>query len=105
MKISEFQQLIHDQYFDKDNGRGSDATFVWFIEEVGELARAMKGQDPANLREEFADVLAWLVSLASIHGVDIEAAAKEKYGQGCPRCLKTPCACGERQERDDDSNG
>jgi NTP pyrophosphatase (non-canonical NTP hydrolase) len=96
MMISEFQKLIYDQYFEKDNGRGVEGTFLWFVEEVGELARAIKNDDEANLREEFADVLAWLTSLASIKGVDLEAAAAAKYGAGCPRCAATPCACPPR---------
>jgi NTP pyrophosphatase (non-canonical NTP hydrolase) len=98
MKISEFQELIRDQYFEKDNARGIDATFMWFVEEVGELSRALKGNDPVNLREEFADVLAWLTSMASIKGVDLQAAAQEKYGKGCPRCSKTPCDCRHRND-------
>jgi NTP pyrophosphatase (non-canonical NTP hydrolase) len=97
MKISDFQALIHDQYFDKDNGRGLDATFIWFVEEVGELARALKSDDPQNLREEFADVLAWLASMASIKGINLEQAAIDKYGKGCPRCLNTPCDCAHRE--------
>jgi NTP pyrophosphatase (non-canonical NTP hydrolase) len=38
-------------------------------------------------------VLAWLSTLASIAGVDLEAAARKKYEAGCPRCKETPCAC------------
>lgn len=97
MKVSEFQKLIYDQFFDKDNARGVDGTFLWMIEEVGELARGLKSGDEENLREEFADVFAWLCSLASIKGIDLEQAARDKYGQGCPRCAATPCACGERR--------
>ncbi len=53
---------------------------MWFIEEVGELSHALARQnDPANIREEFADVLAWLCTLANINGVDLEAAVREKY--------------------------
>ena len=43
--------------------------------------------------EEFADVFAWLATLASISGVDLEAAACAKYGAGCPRCGGKPCRC------------
>ena len=100
MKISEFQELIEKIYFERDQSRGSDATFRWFVEEVGELARALSGRggnDPEsaalNLREEFADVLAWLSTLSSIHGVDLEAAARAKYATGCPKCSTTPCSC------------
>ena len=97
MKISEFQKLIEDVYFDKDSERGLMGTFAWFVEEVGELARELRsGGDMGRLQEEFADVLAWLSTLASLAGVDLEEAA-EKYGQGCPKCHRTPCTCSENR--------
>jgi NTP pyrophosphatase (non-canonical NTP hydrolase) len=87
-----FQRQIEDLYGDRDRDRGIDGTFVWFVEEVGELARALKGTDPANLREEFADVLAWLTTLASLAGVEMADAA-QRYAPGCPRCGDSPCTC------------
>jgi NTP pyrophosphatase (non-canonical NTP hydrolase) len=94
VKISEFQKKIEAIYFEKDKGRGLPATYMWFAEEVGELTRALRrGDDRDNLEEEFADVLAWLSSLASISGVDLQAAALKKYEKGCPYCHATPCAC------------
>jgi len=87
-----FQETIEQLYGDRDRLRGVDGTFVWFVEEVGELARALKGSDPRNLGEEFADVLAWLTTLASLAGIRMEDAAS-RYGAGCPRCGETPCAC------------
>jgi len=96
MKISEFQKRIEEIYFARDSARGRDGTFVWFVEEVGELAKALarpRQDGGQNVREEFADVLAWLATLASIAGVDLEVAAIEKYSQGCPKCKAVPCAC------------
>jgi NTP pyrophosphatase (non-canonical NTP hydrolase) len=76
-----FQAQIEALYYEKDAARGWEGTFVWFVEEVGELARALhRDDDPANLAEEFADVAAWLVSLASLKGVDMGLAAR-KYGK------------------------
>jgi NTP pyrophosphatase (non-canonical NTP hydrolase) len=96
--VREFQKLIEDVYGSKDRARGLAGTFLWFVEETGELARALKRGEPnsPNLREEFADVFAWLSTLASIAGVDLAAAALEKYGKGCPRCAASPCACAEK---------
>ena len=94
MRIQEFQKLIEDIYFQRDSARGRDRTFAWFVEEVGELSRAlMRGKDSKNLREEFADVLAWLATLASLSGVSLEEVAGEKYGRGCPKCASKPCSC------------
>jgi NTP pyrophosphatase (non-canonical NTP hydrolase) len=97
VEVREFQELIERIYLTKDRARGIDGTFRWFAEEVGELARAVRHQDKGALTGEFADVFAWLASLASQSGIDLESAATEKYGQGCPKCQKTPCACAEAQ--------
>jgi len=78
MTIAEFQKWIYDRYYPTDSARGTPATFMWFIEEVGELATALAGKDQANKEEEFADVLAWLCTLANINGVSLEHAI-EKY--------------------------
>ena len=94
MGLAEFQRLIERIYFERDSGRGLHATYMWFAEEVGELTRALRRDNRENLEEEFADVLAWLVTLASITGVDIAKAAAEKYRTGCPCCNSIPCACG-----------
>ncbi|MEW6201551.1 MAG: MazG nucleotide pyrophosphohydrolase domain-containing protein [bacterium] len=94
MKISEFQELIREIYFDRDSRRGMEGTFMWLVEEIGELANALKRGNEIEMREEFSDVLAWLVSLASICGIDMERAI-EKYAGGCPKCGSTPCACPE----------
>ena len=92
MKIGEFQKLIEQIYFEKDSARGVDGTFRWFVEEVGELARCLRSEDTKKRNEEFADVFAWLVSLASLSGVDM-ATSTEKYRNGCPKCHKIPCQC------------
>jgi NTP pyrophosphatase (non-canonical NTP hydrolase) len=88
-----FQRLIEDIYFARDHARGLEGTTLWFVEEVGELVRALRRQERRNLEEEFADVYAWLATLASLQGVDLEAVSRAKYAGGCPRCRKAPCAC------------
>jgi NTP pyrophosphatase (non-canonical NTP hydrolase) len=93
MRIGEFQKRIEDIYFQRDSKRGLAGTHMWFCEEVGELTRALRRNRREELEGEFADVFAWLVSMASIAGVDVEAAALKKYDQGCPRCHGTPCRC------------
>ena len=77
MTIAEFQRLIERIYLDKDARRGLAGTFMWFAEETGELARALRAGDEQQTQAEFADVLAWLATLASIAGVDLEHAARE----------------------------
>lgn len=83
LTFAAFQKLIRDRYHATDSARGTPGTFMWLIEEVGELATSLQenapGKDPTpaqrqNLEEEFADVIAWLTTLANIHGVDLERA-------------------------------
>lgn len=95
MTLHEFQDLIERTYFRKDSERGVPGTFLWFVEEVGELARAIKRGERDNLVEEFSDVLAWLATLASLQGIRLDEAAA-RYAGGCPRCHAIPCACAER---------
>lgn len=93
MRIADFQKRIEDIYYERDAKRGLAGTHMWFCEEVGELTRALRRDQKHELEGEFADVLAWLSTLASIAGVDLEEAARRKYGDGCPRCKGTPCKC------------
>lgn len=93
MKIAEFQDLIRRTYHERDVKRGLDKDFLWLTEEVGELAEAVRERDRGKVLEEVADVLAWLCTVASISGVDVQEAALAKYGKGCPRCGAIPCGC------------
>ena len=93
MRIAEFQKRIEDIYLERDRARGLSGTHMWFCEEVGELTRALRRGKQEELEGEFADVLAWLSTLASILGIDLEKAAAGKYAEGCPRCAGTPCRC------------
>jgi NTP pyrophosphatase (non-canonical NTP hydrolase) len=79
LTLDEFQKLVSSRYEAADRARGTPKTFLWFIEEGGELATALNGEDRANLREEFADVLAWLCTLANINDVNLAGAVAEKY--------------------------
>jgi len=92
MTLREFQRQIDATYGARDRARGVDGTFRRLVEEVGELARALRDGDPRTLEEETSDVLAWTVTIASLRGVDVERAAS-RYANGCPKCGATPCAC------------
>ncbi len=98
MTLTELQNLIRELYGDKDSRRGVEGTFMWFMEEVGVLSGALRGERTDNLELEFADVLAWLATLANIAGVDLEAAVQRKYGRGCPGCGRQPCVCARAEK-------
>lgn len=98
ISLRDFQQLIREMYLEKDQARGVDGTFMWLMEEVGELAAALREGTHAELAAEFADVLAWLTTIANVAGVDLTAAVTEKYGSGCPGCGLLVCTCDDAEK-------
>ena len=96
--LAQLQQVIRDTFDAKDRRRGMEGTFMWFMEEVGELATALRSGSPRERAEEFADVLAWLATLANAVEVDLEAAVQAKYGTGCPGCGQIPCVCEQAEK-------
>ncbi len=93
MHIHEFQEMMRRLYFHRDSERGVKGTFDWLVDELGELGEALKGNDREATEREFADVIAWLASLANITGIDLERAAINKYSGKCPKCQQSPCQC------------
>ena len=91
--LGEFQQLIRTMYFEKDVTRGVEGTFMWLMEEIGELATALRNGTHEEQTLEFADVLAWLTTIANVAGVDLTEAVMRKYGSGCPGCGQLVCTC------------
>jgi NTP pyrophosphatase (non-canonical NTP hydrolase) len=93
LSLRALQQQIRRMYGAKDEARGDAATFLWLTEEFGELATALRSGSDDELALEMADVLAWLVTLANVRGIDLEAAVLKKYGVACPGCRAVPCVC------------
>jgi NTP pyrophosphatase (non-canonical NTP hydrolase) len=93
LSLAGLQELIGRMYSPKDEARGIDGTFMWLMEEVGELAAALREGTQAERASEFADVLAWLATIANVAGVDLGRAVHEKYGRGCPGCGQMVCRC------------
>lgn len=96
--LAEFQRLIREMYFEKDVARGIDGTFMWLIEEVGELASALRNGTHEERTGEFADVLAWLATIANVAEVDLSEAVARKYGSGCPGCGRFVCTCADAEK-------
>ena len=93
VSLADLQRLIRNMYYEKDVARGIDGTFMWLMEEVGELATALRGGTHEERLGEFADVLAWLATIANVAGVDLSEAVSRKYGTGCPGCGHLVCTC------------
>ena len=80
-------------YFNRDKKRGVPATFNWLRDELDELYEALQESNIEAVKEEFADVMAWLSSLANITNVNLEKAVLKKYNYFCPKCGTSPCSC------------
>ncbi|MEQ9714801.1 MAG: MazG nucleotide pyrophosphohydrolase domain-containing protein [Candidatus Asgardarchaeum sp.] len=96
MHTSELQEMMYNIYFKRDRQRGIEKTFMWLVEEIGELAKAILKGDRESQKEEIADVFAWLLSLANLLNINLEKVLIEKYPNKCPRCGKNPCSCLEK---------
>ncbi|MDP9019732.1 MAG: pyrophosphohydrolase [Actinomycetota bacterium] len=92
MQLDAFQELMARTYGQRDRGRGTAASLAWLVEEVGELARAVRKGDQAEQLAEVGDVLAWLASIADQLGLSLDEAAR-RYAGGCPHCETLPCSC------------
>jgi NTP pyrophosphatase (non-canonical NTP hydrolase) len=98
VSLADLQALIRKMYFEKDQARGVEGTFLWLMEEIGELATALRSGTHQERLEEFADVLAWLATIANVAGVDLSEAIAQKYGSGCPGCGQYVCRCPDSEK-------
>jgi NTP pyrophosphatase (non-canonical NTP hydrolase) len=98
VSLSDFQLLIRRMYHEKDVARGVEGTFMWLMEEIGELATALRSGSHEERVGEFADVLAWLTTIANVVGVDLTEAVLQKYGAGCPGCGLFICTCSNAEK-------
>lgn len=92
MELGELQDVIERTFGARDRARGTAASVAWLCEEVGELAQAVRKGTREQQEHEFADVIAWVASLANQMGIDLTVAA-DRYARGCPRCQSIPCTC------------
>jgi NTP pyrophosphatase (non-canonical NTP hydrolase) len=95
MRIHEFQEMMKNLYFQRDSDHGIKGTYNWLVDEVEELGEELRKVplDREATEKEFADVIAWLSSLANVMGIDLEKAALNKYNYKCPKCQHSPCQC------------
>ena len=93
MHINEFQKMMWQLYFERDSERGIEGTVDWLKDEVEELREALKEGNVEAAKKEFADVFAWLASLANIVDINLEKATISKYNNKCPKCELSPCDC------------
>lgn len=97
MKLSEMQKVIKEIYIHHDSKRGIHGTYKWLLSEVHELGDAISNNNINGVREEAADVLAWLLSLMNLVSINLEEVFLDKYGDKCPRCGSKPCTCPYRE--------
>lgn len=98
MTLDELQEMIARMYSRKDEARGVEGTFMWLMEEIGELAAALRESPKEEIAKEFADVLAWLATIANVADINLTEAMKIKYGDGCPGCGNMVCACADSEK-------
>ena len=100
MKISEFQEKIRYLYLENDRRRGVKGTFIWLIEEIGELATLLNNEalEIPKISEELSDIFAWTLSIANLLNIEMESALNLKYPDKCVKCGEAPCQCESKRE-------
>ena len=91
MDLDEFQRLIDATFGERDRARGVPSSVAWLAEEVGELAQAVRKGSHDQQVHEFADVLAWLTSLANQMGVESQR-GRTALRRRLPPLPHDPCA-------------
>ncbi len=79
MEITCIQKAMHNSYYERDSKRGLYATFIWLVEEIGELAEAIQKNNKKQIEEEIADIIAWTISIANLLNIDVKEALIKKY--------------------------
>ncbi len=97
MTVKEFQKIIRDTYYEKDSRRGLEKTFMWLVEEFGELSRAINRGSRPEIELELSDVVAWIFSVANLLDIEMEEVLN-RYKNGCPKCGHIPCICDNEPE-------
>lgn len=73
------QQDLAARFAERDRRSGPAFLALVLMEEVGELAEALRREDDAEARAEVADVAFMCLSLANVLGVDLDAAIRAKF--------------------------
>jgi NTP pyrophosphatase (non-canonical NTP hydrolase) len=92
VNLQQLQTLMLQTYGERDAARGTAATLAWLVEELGELARAVRKGTREDQLHELSDLLAWTASLANQLGLSLDEAVA-RYADGCPKCHNSPCTC------------
>lgn len=79
MEISEFQKLMKEKIGVEDREMGSLFLFSVLVEEIGELAKAIRCKNEELIGEELADVVFCVTSLANICNQELEPVLIQKY--------------------------
>lgn len=100
--VSGWQTHIFTLYGENNRQRGLLQIQSRLAEEIVELGAHAGGLECVNVEpavmiekigEEFADVLSWIMSLASFLEVNLESLILGTYGTQCPSCKKPRCSC------------
>ncbi|MFO0883764.1 MAG: nucleotide pyrophosphohydrolase [Pirellulales bacterium] len=98
VNLADFQQLIKNMYLEKDLARGVEGTFIWFMEEIGELATSLRAGTHEERLGEFADVLAWLTTIANVVGIDLFQRSPKSMDQAVQVAISLVCTCPDSEK-------
>ena len=91
--LPEWQLMFHNIYGRVNRIAGREKCWLHVNEELGEISRAFRLGQKKPLRDEIADVFAWLVAFCNHMKIDIEEAVLNEYPTKCNVCDRDKCCC------------
>ena len=91
--LAKWQRLFERIYGNVNKVAGREKIWLHLLEEIGDVSKAQRRKRMKTIKEELADVFAWLCSLSNLLGIDLDEIVSKTYPGKCDVCKKTTCIC------------
>lgn len=100
--IADHQRSLDSLYGRNNRKSGIENAINRMFAELAEISElqvgfSSMGSLAKDLEEEYAkeiaDMFAWIIAIAVILDIDLDACVQNSYGSGCPACSHIPCEC------------
>lgn len=91
--LPDWQAMFRKIYGRMNKAIGKHKVWDHLLEEIGEVSKESRHKRQNELRDELADVFAWLIAFCNNSGIDLETAILSHYPGRCDVCGESKCNC------------
>lgn len=91
--LAAWQEMFSRIYGNINKIKTKQAIWLHFFEELAEVSRELRHGNVEKVREESADVFAWLMAFCTKLGIDIDEVTWRTYPGECNVCHEEKCTC------------